>query len=165
MDFGAARGRIDRMFEQARSAVDDVDALPKTLIHGEFYASNVLVDSSDDASRIRPIDWETAGIGCGLLDLAALAAGRWSEENRQRLADAYFNALGPRSWLIEVRDPKRALRQCRLLLAMKWIGWSPYWEPPPEQRHDWLSEALLMAGEMDDADRASNACRSTTTTF
>ena len=29
-----------------------------------------------------------------------------------------------------------------LLVALQWLGWSDDWTPPPEHRHDWLSEAL-----------------------
>jgi thiamine kinase-like enzyme len=146
------------MFELARSAVHQVSALPTTLIHGEFYASNVLVDSSAEAPRIRPIDWETTGIGCGLLDLAALASGSWSAAKRHALADAYITELGQESTLAGAPDPTAALRQCRLLLAMKWIGWSSCWKPPPQQRHDWVGEALAMADCLND--RTKIACRS-----
>jgi hypothetical protein len=28
------------------------------------------------------------------------------------------------------------------------LGWSPNWEPPSEQRQDWLSEALQQADRL-----------------
>jgi hypothetical protein len=163
VDVGEARVRIARLCEQARSAAEDIDALPTTLIHGEFYASNVLVEFSGCHTRICPIDWETAGIGCGLLDLAALSAGNWSEKQRQALSDSYFKALGPRSWLADVRELLVVLKKCRLLMAMKWIGWSPYWEPPPHHRHDWFAEAVQMACELNAAARADLGRRSIST--
>ena len=43
--------------------------LPAVFVHGEFYASNILVSRA----RLCPVDWEMAGIGPGVLDLAALA--------------------------------------------------------------------------------------------
>jgi aminoglycoside phosphotransferase (APT) family kinase protein len=41
---------------------------PATVIHGEFYPKNVLVD--DDA--VYPVDWEAAAVGPGEIDLASI---------------------------------------------------------------------------------------------
>ena len=60
-------------------------SLDRTLIHGEFYASNILVTQFDGAPQVSPVDWEMAAVGPGLVDLAALASG-WSEPNRRPLA-------------------------------------------------------------------------------
>jgi hypothetical protein len=48
------------------------------------------------ALRIRPVDWEMAGIGAGLLDLAALTSGSWSETERTTIVEAYRRALPER---------------------------------------------------------------------
>ncbi|HEY2147164.1 MAG TPA: phosphotransferase, partial [Pirellulales bacterium] len=61
------------------TAVDRLIRLPKSLIHGEFFASNILVDERTSRPRICPVDWETAGIGPCSLDLAALVAGSWTD--------------------------------------------------------------------------------------
>lgn len=126
------------------NVVAQLMALPTTLIHGEFYASNVLVKDERGSVRICPVDWEMAGIGPGLLDLAALTAGKWREEQRHALARAYYeastnNRVG--TW----KDFLRSLDYCRLHLAMQWLGWSPKWKPPAENAHDWLGEALGLA--------------------
>jgi len=117
--------------------------LPCTFIHGEFYASNVLVHTLPDVSvRICPIDWEMAAVGPGLMDLAALTAGLWSADARRALAEAYLDTNGFRGteddfWI--------ALDCCRLQLAVQWLGWSPGWQAPEPHRHDWLAEALSAA--------------------
>jgi hypothetical protein len=99
-------------------------ALPKTLIHGEFYASNVLVAGE----RVAPVDWEMAAVGAGLVDLAALVTG-WRGEERAAIVAAYPGV------------DEAALAACRLHLALQWLGWSSDWMPPAAQAYDWLREA------------------------
>jgi thiamine kinase-like enzyme len=119
-------------------------ALPVTFIHGEFYASNVLVD--DGGTRVCPVDWEMAALGPGLIDLAALTAGRWTEPEREALVLAYMTALAPRrGWPPPRAEFLAALACCRLHLALQWLGWSERWSPPAEHAHDWLHEALALA--------------------
>jgi len=48
---------------------------PQTVIHGEYYPLNVLVD----ARNVYPVDWETAAIGPGEIDLASLTQS-WPPE-------------------------------------------------------------------------------------
>jgi aminoglycoside phosphotransferase len=103
--------------------VERLVALPKTLIHGEFYASNVLVAGE----RVAPVDWEMAAVGAGLVDLAALVTG-WTGEERAAILAAYPG----------VDD--LAMAACRLHLALQWLGWSTDWTPPPAQAYDWLGE-------------------------
>ena len=43
--------------------IERLVALPVTLIHGEFYASNVLIQENADRVRVCPVDWEMAGVG------------------------------------------------------------------------------------------------------
>jgi Ser/Thr protein kinase RdoA (MazF antagonist) len=137
------------LVERSRSAARLASSLPPSLIHGDFYPSNVLISEASQQRRICTIDWETAGIGPALLDLAALVSGSWSEQQQAELAGYYFDAEAeaavPPSGKI---DQLMALRCCRLMLAMKWIGWSPEWQPPLEHRHDWLAEALELAREL-----------------
>jgi aminoglycoside phosphotransferase len=104
--------------------VEQLVALPKTLIHGEFYASNVLVAGE----RVAPVDWETAAVGAGLVDLAALVTG-WNGDERAAIVAAYPGA------------DDAALAACRLHLALQWLGWSSDWTPPAAQAFDWLGEA------------------------
>lgn len=118
--------------------------LPRTVLHGEFYASNVLVAGAAPAPRICPVDWEMAACGPGLVDLAALIAGGWSEEDREAIVAAYRSAAGIAPFSQDQLD------LCRLHLAVQWLGWAgPGWIPPEGQRHDWLGEALALAESLD----------------
>jgi hypothetical protein len=147
----AARGQPHALAALER-IVDDYDrviarllALPTTLIHGEFYASNVLVDDPDRPRRVAPVDWEQAAIGPGLVDLAALTAGRWSNDNRRRIAAAYREAAADG---VDDETFALGLEACRLHLALQWLGWSAAWSPPAEQRQDWLEEASRAAARL-----------------
>jgi len=102
--------------------------LPTTLVHGELYASNVLVAPG----RVCPVDWELAGIGPGVLDVAALTAG-WPDEERSTLIDAYRSA--------SKEPPDRdGVDRAALHLSVQWLGWSPDWTPTPENALDWRAE-------------------------
>ncbi len=126
--------------------VERLAALPQTCIHGEFYASNVLIGRTDAGLRVCPIDWEMAGVGPGLVDLAALVSGKWTAEERTALAMAYRARLAEGPCGAPPRDLfLKALDDCRLVLAVQWLGWSADWSPPDAHRQDWLGEALLLA--------------------
>ena len=133
--------------ESYDDVVSALTGLPRTFVHGELYPSNVLVVQGNP-SRICPVDWEMAGIGPGLIDLAALVGG-WDEAERHRLIAAYLR--GSRETSAGASTPEAVeadLARCRLHLALQWLGWSADWRPPPEHAHDWLGEAVELADEL-----------------
>jgi hypothetical protein len=133
--------------ERYEEVVDSLAALPRTLVHGELYPSNVLVVRGN-RTRICPVDWEMTGIGPGLVDLAALVGG-WEEAEQTRLAGAYIRGRDHGDGQADDAGSLEAnLTRCRLHLALQWLGWSADWRPPPEHAHDWLGEALKLAGEL-----------------
>ena len=124
--------------------VERLLALEVTFLHGELYAANVLVDDAERPRRVAAVDWEQAAAGPGLVDLAALTAGGWSERDRAAIAAAYRAARSTGDGAPEVGGAD-ALAACRLHLAMQWLGWAADWCPPAEHRHDWLGEAAAAA--------------------
>jgi hypothetical protein len=118
-------------------AVARLASLPRTLLHGEFYASNVLVDGD----RVCAVDWELASNGPGVVDVAAITMG-WADRDRILLAETYRTEL--------TEPPSRAeferdLDCARLHVAVQGLGWSKDWSPPPEHSQDFRSEARLLA--------------------
>jgi hypothetical protein len=85
-----------------------------------------------------------AGVGVGLMDLAALTSGKWAEDERTAIAMAYHSAMVPDYTWATPADFLTALDYCRLALAVQWLGWSPDWSPPPEHKQDWLREAMRL---------------------
>lgn len=142
---------VEWLAARHEQVVEALLALPRTVIHGEFYASNVLVASDSghtpvgrkSDARVAPVDWELAAVGPGLTDLAALVSG-WPEADRRALVAAY--AVEPGVPAFSLRD----LDFARLQVAIQWLGWAPpEWEPPEGQRHDWLGEAVALAEELE----------------
>lgn len=121
-------GAVQALLPAAQDAVARLLRLPATLIHGELYPSNILI--ADE--RVAVVDWEMAGVGPGVIDLAALVTG-WPVLEQARIVAAYGGV-----------DPAD-LAAARLLLALQWLGWSPAWQPPEEHRRDWLTEAAEAA--------------------
>jgi len=128
-------------------AIERLCAAPLVFLHGEFYASNVLVADDGGRTRIRPVDWEMAAVGPALLDLAALTSGRWTAEQRRELATAYYDAVADNRWAKRASFDEE-LASARLHVAVQWLGWSDTWNPPPEHDHDWLEEAQAAAREL-----------------
>jgi aminoglycoside phosphotransferase len=122
--------------------VDLLDSLPRTVVHGQFYPSNVLVDEASLTGRICALDWEVAGVGAAVTDLAALTAGA-PTHRREAMVDAYLAAMAAGGSVSTPREEMElALTHARLALAIQWMGWSAAWSAPPEQAHDWLAEAV-----------------------
>jgi len=66
---------------------------PRTLVHNDLAPKNVLADTAHDPPRICFVDWETAGIGCGALDLVHLLHGL-APGAEQRLIEVYASEAG-----------------------------------------------------------------------
>jgi hypothetical protein len=147
LQFAAKRPATRRVLERIAAGygaiVDRLSRLPRTVIHGELYPCNVLIHTTRDRVRICPIDWEMAAYGPGLMDLASLTTG-WDPRAQHALLRAYRAALAP-----EDARPPRELRIdldcCRLHLALRMLGWSKTWAPPPQHAHNWLAEATRLA--------------------
>lgn len=126
--------------------VEELLTLPTTMIHGEFYPSNVLVSRQEERFRICPVDWEMAAVGPGLVDVAALTTG-WDGATSAALGETYQDATGPHS-LCDEKEFDRALDLCRLHLCVRWLGWGQAWTPPAGHGRDWLAEAVLLADRL-----------------
>jgi hypothetical protein len=70
--------------------VDTLSNAPRTLIHGELYPQNVLVNDLGPVV----IDWESAGVGPGVFDLAVLTQGSWDETLVDECEEVYWKARG-----------------------------------------------------------------------
>jgi hypothetical protein len=134
--------------ERHHRVIEQLWSLPRTFIHGECYASNVLVQTQPRL-RVCPIDWEMAALGPGLLDVAALTAGSWTPTERNQIAESYRLALEQATpGVFGATAFTAGLEACRFQLAVQWLGWSKGWQPPPEHATDWLAEALAAADSL-----------------
>ncbi|MCP4406822.1 MAG: phosphotransferase [Gammaproteobacteria bacterium] len=96
---------------------NQVDALlsePLTIIHGEFYSQNVMVHQGN----LYPLDWESAAIAAGELDLASLT-DRWPDKVTQSCEKRYRQAR----W--EGSSPEgfhQRLQIARIYTQLRWLG-------------------------------------------
>lgn len=68
------------------TVVDVLSNDPRTLIHGELYPANVLINEEGPVV----IDWECAGVGPGVLDLAMLTQGSWDPDLVDECEEVYW---------------------------------------------------------------------------
>lgn len=89
-----------------------------TVIHGEYYPHNVL---SRHHREIHPVDWESAALAAGEIDVASLTEG-WPRAYARRCESLYRRVRWPRG---APHDFRRALAAARVYLALRWLGESP----------------------------------------
>lgn len=113
--------------------------LPRTVIHGELYPKNVLVR----AGLVYVIDWESAAIGPGEIDLASLVEG-WPDELAQPCIAAYRRARGNPGG---DGPDDGSLVPARVYWHLRWLGSNPQRMFSP--RHAWRFDALRVdAGKL-----------------
>lgn len=111
---------------------EELAAAPQTVIHGEYYPRNVLFVGG----IIRPVDWESAAIGVGEIDLAMLV-DEWPEEIVRTCEEAYRHER----WSGADRpDHHRWLDLARLYIPFRWLGERSEWA-----YNDWVFERLYQA--------------------
>jgi hypothetical protein len=89
-----------------------------TVIHGEYYPHNLL---SRLSGEIHPVDWESAGVAAGEIDLASLTEA-WPASYARRCESLYRRVRWPDG---APRDFRRAMAAARAYLALRWLGESP----------------------------------------
>jgi hypothetical protein len=113
-----------------------------TVIHGEFYAKNVLVRGQ----RLFMVDWESAAIAAGEIDLAALTDGEgWRDKLVRRCEDKYQQARWPEG---APASFKRRLDAARIYLHFRWLGERADWTVREKTlwRYDHLHAAAKRLG-------------------
>ncbi len=100
-----------------------------TVIHGEFYAKTILIRGQ----KLFAVDWESAAIAPGEIDLAALTEGTgWPAKLVRECAREYQRARWPGGAPDGFRQ---RLGAARLYLHLRWLGDSP--DKPITEKHRW----------------------------
>ena len=141
----AAAQQLAPLASRYGDIVEQLADMPATVLHGDYHASNVLIRDAAVSPRVCPVDWERAAIGPGLVDLASLVAGSWTDCQRVTIARAYYDTWGDDPPWPQFEEMWTALKYCRIHEAVQWLGWAPQWQPPPEHCFDWLDDALQLA--------------------
>lgn len=99
------------------SLVDELAVPPLTLIHGEYYPKNLLIRGR----TIYPLDWESAALSAGEIDLACLT-DLWPE----RMAAACVTDYQSARWRwVAPEGFQRRLDIARLYTHFRWLGSCP----------------------------------------
>jgi aminoglycoside phosphotransferase (APT) family kinase protein len=111
-------------------------ASPATVIHGEFYPQNVLVH----AGSPHPVDWESAAVAAGEIDLASLT-DRWPKDTRSACERAYRQARWPSGTPAHFL---KALEVARIYIQLRWLG---DWGEVSEKNCHWRFDQLRAYGQ------------------
>jgi len=87
------------------------------IIHGEYYQHNILFHQG----RVCPIDWESAAVGEGLIDLASLTDG-WESKIADVCTATYVRTRWPKGAPAQF---KRVFQAARLYMTARWLGDDP----------------------------------------
>ncbi|MGD8809979.1 MAG: aminoglycoside phosphotransferase family protein [Gammaproteobacteria bacterium] len=115
---------------------------PPTLVHNDLSPKNVLADLSAEPPRIRFIDWEMAGVGCGLLDLVHLKYGLEPAAD-DAMIQAYRGALETAAWLPKQPEAfDRLLAACELHKSLYRIAHAGIWQLPEATITQWIEREV-----------------------
>jgi aminoglycoside phosphotransferase (APT) family kinase protein len=114
---------------------------PVTLVHNDLAPKNVLADRSRGPARICFVDWEMAGVGCGLTDLIDLKYGLGPADDRA-MYRAYCDELAGTGLLpADPAERDRLFAACELHRTVYRLAFSRAWRVPPERVAQWVAEA------------------------
>ena len=142
---------VETLSRPHRKVVDWLSCERQEFLHGEFYSSNVMIESRPALPDVvRPVDWEMSALGPASIDLACLLAGSWTDDQRAEVADAYYGELATLGRQVPPRERYlRTLDYALIHLSIRNLGWSIDWTPPSDRAHDWLGEALRLCEKWD----------------
>jgi Phosphotransferase enzyme family len=128
---------LPTLCERFADCVDALCGTKLTVIHGEYGPKNILVRDEE----IYPVDWESAAVAAGEIDLASLTQ-KWPEEVARACEQEYQRTRWP-----EGPPPEfpRTLELARLYWEFRWLGDRPEWLAQPKVRARF--EELRLAGE------------------
>lgn len=127
---------VPTLCEHFQSVGGALLSAPPTVIHGEYYPKNILVHQES----IYPIDWESAAISAGEIDLASLVE-RWPSEVAHECELEYTSVRWPDG---PPHDFKLTLAWAQLYLHFRWLGDRPEWTA--DERWRWRFEAMRSLG-------------------
>jgi hypothetical protein len=149
---GRDRPLVERALIRHGALLHLVDGLPHGIIHGEFFAQNVLLRRDQATDVIAVIDWETAATGPQYVDLVSISAGRWTRSQRMAMRRAYFDSRhAPAATSGDWRRFNEEADVAAILQAVSWLG---FWVGSDTSdtryaRHvsRWMRELRITMGE------------------
>ena len=134
-------GRLQRTVDDLDVAANLLAEQPPTLVHNDLAPKNVIADTSaSPAGRTCIVDWEMAGVGCGLMDLAHLTYGLPPREV-EWMFDLYGEELTGTGLMPSREEGKRLLASCQLHGALYRLAHADVWRLPLERVAEWIADS------------------------
>lgn len=134
--------RLERLVASWERVVAPIAAQPVTVVHNDLSRKNVIVSTATVPARICFVDWEMAGIGCGLLDLVHLRYQRLDPASDRRMLAEYADALSGTGLLPANRRELRELfAACELHRTVYRLARCGSWGKPREYVADRIAAA------------------------
>jgi hypothetical protein len=132
--------RLQRTVDGLGAAVGLLAEQPPTLVHNDLAPKNVIADTAASPGRICIVDWEMAGAGCGLIDLAHLTYGLPPGE-AARMFDLYAKELTDTGLMPVGEERERLLAACRLHETLYRLAHADLWRLPLERVGEWIADS------------------------
>ncbi len=121
---------LQRLHARAEDFLSPLLDSPPAIIHGEYYQHNILFHQG----RVCPIDWESAAVGEGLIDLACLTDG-WESKIADVCTATYIRTRWPEGVPAEFA---KLLKAARLYVTVRWLGDDPDFTRSAGARGCWM---------------------------
>jgi thiamine kinase-like enzyme len=108
---------LHHLYERAEDFLSPLLESVPAIIHGEYYQHNILFHRG----RVCPIDWESAAVGEGLIDLVFLTDG-WESKIVDVCTATYVRTRWPKGAPAKFQ---KVLQAARLYMTARWLGDDP----------------------------------------
>jgi aminoglycoside phosphotransferase (APT) family kinase protein len=140
--------RLRRVVDRYDPVTQALTRYPATLVHNDLAPKNVIAHRATDPSRICFVDWEMAGIGCGVLDLVDLKYGLDPVSDR-RMCEAYRDAVAGTGLLpSRPRDIEVLFAACELHKTVYRLAFWNVWRVPADRVARWVTDAEQLASRV-----------------
>lgn len=107
---------LERLLHDPSPYVEPLTVGSPSVVHGEFFPHNVLW--ADGA--VRPVDWESAALGAGEVDVASLIDD-WAPDVAAQVESVYAALRWPND-LEERRASRRRVAAAAVYWSLRWLG-------------------------------------------
>ena len=137
-DLGRRLGGVVRGYG---AAITLLEGQPPTLVHNDLSPKNVVVDRSRSPARICIVDWEMAGVGCGVLDLVHLKYGLDQTSDREMCA-VYLAELAGTGLIPGTNGELSVLfAAAELHKTLYRLAFSAEWKLPRARVEEWVADS------------------------
>lgn len=128
---------LARICNRYRQIITTFFESPSVIIHGEYYTNNIIFSEG----KIYPIDWESAAVASGEIDLASLIEN-WPPDFENKAIDEYLRIRWPDG---PPADFYNRLDTAKLYWHFRWLGDRLEWTTNEKDR--WRFEEIQRLGE------------------